>query len=263
MGDYSGGHLIIHSTTPEDVPALLTFIDNIGMSVESGEQAPEDSVWIEELYSVFETSISLVHDSHLAEDAPHTAFTLWSEPKHEYLGDVQMHVPGLGAFQGVCDSEGDVQVTGATVKEFLDALPDMVDDIGAEILKLFGQPWLDAIKQLGEQPESVAANYRAAAHLELGVMGIDEDTDRGTNIRFQAVCRAEEGSFACSWASVWHYADQWVDEAQRRNEAADEAHGVHTDPGQLAYEAAERDGQQHLLDEGVDEPTPEKENDSV
>lgn len=87
------------------------------------------------------------------------------------------------------------------------------------------------------------------------VLGVEEDSDRGADVRWQGVCRASwsiEGEhYECGWCGSWQYAGNYVERARHHNVQADKGGRPHTDPGQLAYEQAELDVRQHLLDEGV------------
>lgn len=96
--------------------------------------------------------------------------------------------------------------------------------------------------------------HRADVH----IMDIAEDSNKGSDVRWQAVCWAtyaiEDSSYECGWCGPWHYATDFVDEATWRSS---QPGADWVDPGQLAYEAAEQDGREHLRGYGVasDSPT--------
>lgn len=93
---------------------------------------------------------------------------------------------------------------------------------------------------------------RKFAHLANGECHVDEDSDKGAEIRFQAVCWAKEAGFECSWASLWQHARDFGYAALEFNEAASHTGGPYTDPAQLAHEAAAILGREHMKDEGVE-----------
>lgn len=76
------------------------------------------------------------------------------------------------------------------------------------------------------------------AHLDPSIVHVEEDSDRGADTRFQAVCWAMFEGYGCDWASRWVHTDEFGD--------AD-------DPAQRAYLLAERFGQEHLRQFGVDD----------
>lgn len=90
-------------------------------------------------------------------------------------------------------------------------------------------------------PEADLVTAARYAHDQPNVISVDEQTDRGRDPAWKAFCSASIASYSCEWAGEWHHADSYVEEAQRR-------FGKHamTDPMQLAYEAAEAEGRQHL-----------------
>lgn len=243
MGDYASGHLTIHATVPEDVPALLAFIEQHQMA--GNQHDPEGAVLLGISYDVDETSIMLVHDANLHTEAPRTTYTLWIESTREYSGMLEIHTPGLGLFSSDCDNDGSVIVPGQRIR-------DLVRDpqgAGISLEQLCGDEWLTAIEALGDVRGQVAANYRLDAHREPRVISVDEDSDRGADVRWAAFCEAEKGPFICGWKGPWRHADQFVGAANRHN--AWPGAVVPTDPGQLAYEQAESDGKEHLKEEGT------------
>ncbi|MFH9967634.1 hypothetical protein ACH4PR_40785 [Streptomyces mirabilis] len=56
---------------------------------------------------------------HLLTKAPCTAFELWQDPVFEHAGRYVAHLPGIGTYEGVCDSYGSPLVK---LTEVLDAL---------------------------------------------------------------------------------------------------------------------------------------------
>jgi hypothetical protein len=105
-----------------------------------------------------------------------------------------------------------------------------------------------------ELRESELISPAIVAHREPHVTTIEETSDRGTDLAWAAFCEASLGNYACDWASPWEHADMYVDMAARHNADADlEDPNNWTDPGQLAYEAAEAAGKEHLKQFGVDD----------
>lgn len=90
------------------------------------------------------------------------------------------------------------------------------------------------------------------------IVHIEEDSDKGADVRWQAVCWAAHSSentgFDCGWCGPWWRADDFADVAERWNEQHPDDW---KDPGSLAYAAAEDDGREHLRGYGVasDGPT--------
>lgn len=74
-------------------------------------------------------------------------FQCWEEPYGEWLGDVHLHVPGLGMFSAECDAAGAV-VFGTS--EVLNMVIEATSLAGlrAEVAKVTGTPWLEAINAL-------------------------------------------------------------------------------------------------------------------
>lgn len=264
MGDRAPAQITIHATVPTDVPAILEFLEEWGLAADWGTtKVPEGSIKLNTTYGDGETDIGMIYNQALAKNAPNTAFTMWVDPKYEYPGDLEIHVPELGSFRASCDASGTPFVDPGVIMALLDSLGDdaTVGEVRVRLAVLTGAQWTEAIEALGQSDALVAADWAAAAHRESNLVVIDEDSDRGTDIRWQAVCTAEAGDYACSWAGDWHRATDFVDQARRLNEPDGEhvvrRPGGEVDPGQLAFEAAEQDGREHLAQYGVasDGPT--------
>lgn len=85
---------------------------------------------------------------------------------------------------------------------------------------------------------------RHFAHVAQAQCHVDEDTDKGTDVRFRAVCWASESGFTCDFASPWQHADDYVEAAEEVNRRRPKESFM--GPSQLAYEAAERLGKEHM-----------------
>lgn len=115
-----------------------------------------------------------------------------------------------------------------------------------EDTKYRAQIWCHGCAMAVEEAKLISV--RQYAHLDNdGLVIVTEDSDRGVDVRWQAVCWAASGDFKCGWCGPWRHADSFVEEAAHQSDS------VPTDPGNLAYEAAEADGRQHLKDEGVEQ----------
>jgi len=160
MGDRTAGQLTVYWSTPKDAQVVMAFIEDIFTSVEWTAPIEPDKLLLGgERYTVEETDIGMVFNATLARDAPDTAYFMWVDPKYEFLGDLEVHVPGLGVYSAPCDADGNPVHTWEAIKAFLDGLPDTVDDIAAEIGKLYGRPWYDAIAAHEDGPEFIEVDY--------------------------------------------------------------------------------------------------------
>jgi hypothetical protein len=61
---------------------------------------------------------------HLLSKAPGTAFELWQDPVFEHAGHYVAHLPGIGTYEGVCDSYGSPLVKLTEVLDALTMAPD-------------------------------------------------------------------------------------------------------------------------------------------
>lgn len=266
MGDYTNGQLIIYKTTPEDAVKLVEFIDEHGLEEDWGSSSdnPIRKIKLGATYGNNDASVGLVLDTNLSKEAPNTIYKIWTDPKYEFTGDMEIHVPDLGLFYAECDADGDPMFRISLVEDVLNGLPTdaSVEQVREAFQAKAGKRWEEALDAVWNELAptlstgtyvEVKPDYRSAAHREPNITRVDEDSDRGANTRWAAFCNAEAGDFACGWAGSWRYADEFVEAAQRANDKVDaRGQGQHTDPGQLAFEQAEEDGKQHLRDEGID-----------
>lgn len=82
----------------------------------------------------------------LAEAAPRATWELHTDPAYEFLGEVAMHVPGLGLFVQECDADGTSQLSlDAIEKIYEQEMPRGAKQLMTLLRHATGKPWTDAI----------------------------------------------------------------------------------------------------------------------
>ncbi|MFF3982345.1 hypothetical protein [Streptomyces sp. NPDC001828] len=118
MSDRSALHLYVYAMPDEDRAAVRRGIedhclepyDNSGTGIVLGMR-----------YLTEEVPVGSAHDLavHLLTQAPCTAFELWQDPVFQDAGHYVAHLPGIGVYEGECDSYGSPLVK---LTEVLDVL---------------------------------------------------------------------------------------------------------------------------------------------
>jgi hypothetical protein len=107
MSDRTSHTLIVHQTTPEEAGAFLTVIEEYGLD-EFGPDVDAGDVALGEKYMCDEHPVGGSTDAatYLEKHAPNSVWTVWEDPKYEWLGSVYVHAPGLGSWTAACDANG-------------------------------------------------------------------------------------------------------------------------------------------------------------
>lgn len=105
MSDRSALQLYVYAMPAEDRAAVQLGIDDNCL-------APYDDsgngIVLGMRYQTEEVPIGSAYDLavHLLIKAPGTAFELWQDPVFQHAGHYVAHLPGIGTYDGVCDSYG-------------------------------------------------------------------------------------------------------------------------------------------------------------
>jgi hypothetical protein len=87
MSDRTSHTLIVHQTTPEGASAFLNVIEEYGLD-EFGPDADAGDVVLGEKYMCDEHPVGGSTDAatYLEKHAPNSVWTVWEDPKYEWLG---------------------------------------------------------------------------------------------------------------------------------------------------------------------------------
>jgi uncharacterized protein DUF3145 len=161
MGDVTNGQLTVYQCSPKEALEFLSFISDNYLALDwgSSESTPDDAVMLDRVYGG-EASVGMVLNASLSTDAPDSVYMMFTDPKYEFLGSLEIYTPELGVFQAECDAEGNVVLSPGDLIAMIDAAADggqSIEQLRMTVQKALGQPWFDAIKNMPEQPARVQA----------------------------------------------------------------------------------------------------------
>lgn len=200
-------------------------------------------------FSNDEVSCGVVDDlsARLVEIDPTIVFSMWEDPKYEWLGEAAVYVgnPDMGIFRQECDANGQVLVNYELIGATGILLSPESDDYTT-------QGHLDAQHKMQllfgryhyEEIEEIVASLKTGE----GTHSIEvfEQVDSGSDPGWRAYCTG------CQWYSKWFIADDYQDEAELRMKRqalarGEEVAAAENNPMQLAHDAAVHNGEQHML----------------
>ncbi|RPF30262.1 hypothetical protein [Streptomyces sp. TLI_185] len=117
MSDRSALQLYVYAMPAKDRTAVQLGIDDNCLEPYDGSSS---GIVPGMRYRTEQVPVGSAHDLavHLLTNAPGTAFELWQDPVFEHPGHYVAHLPGIGSYEGVCDSYG---VPLVKLTEVLDA----------------------------------------------------------------------------------------------------------------------------------------------
>ncbi|WP_298800409.1 hypothetical protein [uncultured Pseudonocardia sp.] len=151
MGDRTTVQLIVHACPPAEVRALWEVIEEYRLTDEQPLTAGADRIALGGLYRADEISCGSAEEiaAQLGQTAPGSTWTVWEDPKYEWLGSVSIQVPGLGTWSAECDANGVAQFPAAQILSVVD------DRAGLD--QLLGVAWSRAVEALPAQGVVIAA----------------------------------------------------------------------------------------------------------
>lgn len=122
MSDLSALQLYVYTMPEEDRAAVQLGIDDNCLEP---YDASSSTIVLGMRYLTDEVPVGSAHDLavHLLTKAPGTAFELWQDPVFEHPGHYVAHLPGLGTYEGRCDSQGSPLVKLTDVLDTLTRAP--------------------------------------------------------------------------------------------------------------------------------------------
>lgn len=155
MGDYTSGQIFVYQTTPAEAAHLIHFMDDNCLGPEWSGNAPMLEIKLGAVYGGSSVSVGMILNSDMPE-LPNTAYMMWVDPKYEFLGDLEIYVPGLGYYRSECDANGTPVIDSAEILQYINAHTS-IEELSAAVERRMGKPWFDAIAAIKDQPESVTA----------------------------------------------------------------------------------------------------------
>jgi hypothetical protein len=127
VSDRSALQLYIYAMPAEDEAAVQLAIDDNCLEPYDDSSS---GIVLGMRYLTEEVPVGSAYDLavHLLTKAPSTAFELWQDPVFEHAGRYVAHLPGIGTYEGMCDSYGSPLVK---LTEVLDALTMAQDSASA------------------------------------------------------------------------------------------------------------------------------------
>lgn len=147
MGDRTTVQLIVHACLPHHVRAFHHVIDEYGLF--EGQDVVPHRIELGWAYMAAEVSCGSADEiaSTLQSTAGDAAWTVWEDPKYEWLGTVTRHHPRLGSWSAECTSEGQGVF-------FADQIVSLLED-RPKLDELLGMAWRSELTALDETNRSV------------------------------------------------------------------------------------------------------------
>ena len=130
MGDRTWGELTVLDLDtekyPDEAAAIIAVIGDAGLEYQwdcPDDVDPFTTLQVGHRYADDQVSCGFVYDHlvDLPEAAPHATFFGYETPKYEWLGDLLIHVPGLGSWWQTCGENGNPVFSIVEVQAIADA----------------------------------------------------------------------------------------------------------------------------------------------
>jgi len=149
MSDRSYFQIIILKVGgPRRAEAIAEILEHEGITCEYAEKT-DGSLELGKRYVAEEMSLDTY--TTLADQiigaAPSTTFECWNDPKYEYGGGYCAYSPGLGRFEGDCDSDGNPYLTAPQLRDIIEK-GDPTVPLAQRITERAGIAWQDLMTQL-------------------------------------------------------------------------------------------------------------------
>jgi len=124
MGDTTSAQITVYACPPEQVAAVLNVFNEYGFEPGGFAWSPHydtKMLTLGERAGISEVSCGCSDEisSALMNSAPGVAFEVWEDPKYEWLGSLNVHIPGRGHFGAECDSNGIPQFTPDAIRAII------------------------------------------------------------------------------------------------------------------------------------------------
>ncbi|WP_020124551.1 hypothetical protein [Streptomyces canus] len=145
MSDLSALHLYVYAMPEEDRAAVQLGIDDNCLEP---YDTSSSTIVLGMRYLTDQVPVGSAHDLavHLLTKAPGTAFELWQDPVFEHPGHYVAHLPGLGAYEGRCDSQGSPLVKLTEVLDTLTTAPDSTSGLPEDVFTRH-EPFFSALRR--------------------------------------------------------------------------------------------------------------------
>ncbi|WP_415954360.1 hypothetical protein [Streptomyces sp. KLOTTS4A1] len=152
MSDRSALQLYIYALPEEDRAAAQLGIDD--NCLEPCEPSSSD-ITLGVRYQTEQVPVGSAHGLavHLLASAPGTAFELWQDPVFEHAGHYVAHLPGIGTYEGPCDSHGSPLVKLTEVLDTVATAPDSPSALPEDEFTRHG-PFFAALQRAQAAPRS-------------------------------------------------------------------------------------------------------------
>jgi hypothetical protein len=114
MADRTQLQLFVHDCPDDQAPAAVSVLADWGLCVDwDGRAAEHGALLIGTPYTERMAALDAADElaAELIDRAPGIMFTVWTDPKNEWLGSIVRYVPELGRHDGECDESGQGQYT--------------------------------------------------------------------------------------------------------------------------------------------------------
>lgn len=151
MGDYTAAQVVIYACPADQVDAVLDVLDQYDYAEDFDYalgHARTETLTLCTAYGDSEARLGTNDEIASAlTELEGVAFAAWDDPKYEWLGQLTIHVPELGAYSAQCDANGTVVLDADVLVKHLRA--------GTLTEAVLGVPWSDALIALSAANEGV------------------------------------------------------------------------------------------------------------
>ena len=154
MSDRSRATITIYDCPQSKQRAVVDLLNENGFAEEwLSDQEVSSPLRLGEEYVAGEVSVGSCGEIGPELATLGATFELWQDPVYEWDGDIYIHVPSLGSFQGSCDANGTIHVSVAEVDRILDEV-DSLESATAALHDATGKRFRDVVRAMaaGRRP---------------------------------------------------------------------------------------------------------------
>jgi hypothetical protein len=131
MGDRTYLQGVVYALNGADPEAVLELFDAYSINGTQYDEEPWSVATLEAIpdtglrFDATEVSVGTARD--IAGDLENASsdgvtFMMWEDPRYEWLGELFLHHPELGSYEGTCDSDGNSLLTDYQFRQMVEGL---------------------------------------------------------------------------------------------------------------------------------------------
>lgn len=143
MGDRTALQVIVHHAHPDEVSDIFNALAHYHL-----ERDTRRGIELGDLMLAEEVSCGCSDElaSLLESCAPQSSFTIWEDPKYEWLGSLNLLTPELGRFTAECDANGRAVFTETEVQNMV--ANHTGTDLADNLMRASGAAWRRVLESI-------------------------------------------------------------------------------------------------------------------